>query len=43
MGCWDIFCSLCGNPCPSDTFLEYIHEYEKIKDSKKKAELKNII
>ena len=46
MGCWDIFCSLCGNPChgmfkeSSDTFLEYIHEYEKIKDSKRKAELK---
>ncbi len=42
MGCWDIFCSLCGNPCPSDTFLEYIHEYEKIKDSKKKVELKTL-
>jgi len=48
MGCWDIFCSLCGNPChgmfkgSSDTFLEYINEYEKIKDSKRKAELKTL-
>jgi len=42
MGCWDVFCLLCGNPChgmfPSsaDTFLENIEWYEKIKDSKDK-------
>jgi hypothetical protein len=37
MGCWDVFCFLCGNTCHSanniyDTFLEDIENYENSKD-----------
>lgn len=42
MGCWDIFCCLCGNPCHSllegseEVFLDNITYYEKIKNSNDK-------
>jgi hypothetical protein len=47
MGCWDIFCFLCGNPChkPSadlkDIFLENIEYYETIKNTNKKKTFLN--
>lgn len=42
MGCWDIFCLLCGNTCHSplngieENLSEGIEYYESIKDSKNK-------
>jgi hypothetical protein len=41
MGCWDVFCFLCGNPCHgshdlTEIFLDSIKYYEEIKDSKNK-------
>lgn len=42
MGCWDIFCCLCGNPChgllpqSEEIFLDDMSYYEKIKNSNDK-------
>jgi hypothetical protein len=44
MGCWDIFCFLCGNTCHGsfsdleEKFLEDIEYYEKIMNSKNKKD-----
>ena len=42
MGCWDIFCFLCGNTCHgafsdlNTNLIETMNYYESIKDSKNK-------
>lgn len=42
MGCWDIFCFLCGNPCHrasidlKDIFIENVEYYESLKSPNKK-------
>ena len=41
MGCWDVFCFLCGNPCHDffsvddvDNVIENLENYEKYKNKR---------